>query len=201
MAQLYYTHGTMNSGKSIEVLKVAHNYIEQGKEVYLLTSVIDNRDGIGVISSRIGLREEADLIFKDTNLKDLVYQKVLELQEEDEHLYAVIVDESQFLRREQVYQLAQVVDDYGIPVLCYGLKNDFTNHLFEGSKALLTYADKITEMKTVCYYCDRKATMNLRLFNGRPTYEGEQIQIGGNESYVSVCRRCYHNPPIKIKGR
>lgn len=200
MAQLYYTHGTMNSGKSIEVLKVAHNYIEQGKEVYLLTSVIDNRDGIGVISSRIGLRKEADLIFKDTNLKDLVYQKVLELQEEDEHLYAVIVDESQFLRREQVYQLAQVVDDYGIPVLCYGLKNDFTNHLFEGSKALLTYADKITEMKTVCYYCDRKATMNLRLMNGRPTYEGEQIQIGGNESYVSVCRRCYHNPPIKIKG-
>lgn len=200
MAQLYYTHGTMNSGKSIEVLKVAHNYIEQGKEVYLLTSVIDNRDGIGVISSRIGLREEADLIFKDTNLKDLVYQKVLELQEGDEHLYAVIVDESQFLRREQVYQLAQVVDDYGIPVLCYGLKNDFTNHLFEGSKALLTYADKITEMKTVCYYCDRKATMNLRLMNGRPTYEGEQIQIGGNESYVSVCRRCYHNPPIKIKG-
>lgn len=200
MAQLYYTHGTMNSGKSIEVLKVAHNYIEQGKEVYLLTSVIDNRDGIGVISSRIGLRKEADLIFKDTNLKDLVYQKVLELQEEDEHLYAVIVDESQFLRREQVYQLAQVVDDYGIPVLCYGLKNDFTNHLFEGSKALLTYADKITEMKTVCYYCDRKATMNLRLLNGRPTYEGEQIQIGGNESYVSVCRRCYHNPPIKIKG-
>lgn len=200
MAQLYYTHGTMNSGKSIEVLKVAHNYIEQGKEVYLLTSVIDNRDGIGVISSRIGIRKEADLIFKDTNLKDLVYQKVLELQEGDEHLYAVIVDESQFLRREQVYQLAQVVDDYGIPVLCYGLKNDFTNHLFEGSKALLTYADKITEMKTVCYYCDRKATMNLRLFNGRPTYEGEQIQIGGNESYVSVCRRCYHNPPIKIKG-
>lgn len=200
MAQLYYTHGTMNSGKSIEVLKVAHNYIEQGKEVYLLTSVIDNRDGIGVISSRIGLRKEADLIFKDTNLKDLVYQKVLELQEGDEHLYAVIVDESQFLRREQVYQLAQVVDDYGIPVLCYGLKNDFTNHLFEGSKALLTYADKITEMKTVCYYCDRKATMNLRLLNGRPTYEGEQIQIGGNESYVSVCRRCYHNPPIKIKG-
>lgn len=200
MAQLYYTHGTMNSGKSIEVLKVAHNYIEQGKEVYLLTSVIDNRDGIGVISSRIGLRKEADLIFKDTNLKDLVYQKVLELQEGDEHLYAVIVDESQFLRREQVYQLAQVVDDYGIPVLCYGLKNDFTNHLFEGSKALLTYADKITEMKTVCYYCDRKATMNLRLMNGRPTYEGEQIQIGGNESYVSVCRRCYHNPPIKIKG-
>lgn len=200
MAQLYYTHGTMNSGKSIEVLKVAHNYIEQGKEVYLLTSVIDNRDGIGVISSRIGIRKEADLIFKDTNLKDLVYQKVLELQEGDEHLYAVIVDESQFLRREQVYQLAQVVDDYGIPVLCYGLKNDFTNHLFEGSKALLTYADKITEMKTVCYYCDRKATMNLRLMNGRPTYEGEQIQIGGNESYVSVCRRCYHNPPIKIKG-
>lgn len=200
MAQLYYTHGTMNSGKSIEVLKVAHNYIEQGKEVYLLTSVIDNRDGIGVISSRIGIRKEADLIFKDTNLKDLVYQKVLELQEGDEHLYAVIVDESQFLRREQVYQLAQVVDDYGIPVLCYGLKNDFTNHLFEGSKALLTYADKITEMKTVCYYCDRKATMNLRLLNGRPTYEGEQIQIGGNESYVSVCRRCYHNPPIKIKG-
>ena len=196
MAKLSYTHGAMNSGKSIEVLKVVHNYEEQCKEVLLLTSAIDTRTGTGVVSSRIGLSQEADVIFGDTNVFDLVMERIKELGSYED-LYAVVVDESQFLNREQVIQLAHVVDRLGIPVLCYGLKNDFSNHLFEGSKALIEFADRIHEVRTVCLYCDRKAGFNLRISDGRPVYEGEQIQIGGNESYIAVCRNCYFNPPIR----
>lgn len=200
LAQLFFTYGAMNAGKSIELLKVAHNYDEQGKEVYILTSSVDTRSGIGKVASRIGIEKEADVIFEESNIFDMVVDKVKELAEyDDEILYAVLIDEAQFLSRDQIIQLTKVVDNLGIPVLTYGLKNDFSNHLFEGSQALIEFADKLKEMKTVCQYCDKKAGFNLRVIEGQPIYEGDQIQVGGNESYVSVCRKCYYNPPIRRK--
>lgn len=193
MAQLYFRYGAMNSGKSIEVLKVAHNYEEQNKAVRLFTSGIDNRDGMGVISSRTGMRREATPVLEDTNIFE-------QIKAEDEKIWCVLVDEAQFLTKEHVQQLTQIVDELNIPVMAFGLKNDFMNQLFEGSKYLLLYAEKIEEIKTICWYCGKKAIMNLRISDGRPVYEGEQIQIGGNESYFPVCRYHYHNPVIK-EGR
>lgn len=188
MAQLYYRYGAMNSGKSIEILKVAHNYEEQGKTVRLYTNAIDDRDGVGYVSSRVGLRREAYVISKHTDL----YADIMALPE-NQYPSCILIDEAQFLTRHQVKALTMIVDYLGIPVIAFGLKNDFQNNLFEGSEQLLLHADKIEEMKTICWYCGKKATMNLRLVNGKPTYHGEQIQIGGNESYKPVCRRHYNN--------
>lgn len=188
MAQLYYRYGAMNSGKSIEILKVAHNYEEQGKTVRLYTNAIDDRDGVGYVSSRVGLRREAYVISKHTDL----YADIMALPE-SEYPSCILIDEAQFLTRHQVKALTMIVDYLDIPVIAFGLKNDFQNNLFEGSEQLLLHADKIEEMKTICWYCGKKATMNLRLVNGKPTYHGEQIQIGGNESYKPVCRRHYSN--------
>lgn len=187
MAKLYYKYGAMNSGKSIEIIKVAHNYEEQNKAVKILTSAIDTRSKTGYIASRTGFEREATLVHPDTNIYELI-------RAVPHKLFCVLVDESQFLTKAHVLQLAQIVDELHIPVMAFGLKNDFTNELFEGSKYLLLYADKIEELKTICWFCDKKATMNLRFHNGQPVYEGEQIQIGGNESYLPVCRRCYKNP-------
>ena len=188
MAQLYYRYGAMNSGKSIEILKVAHNYEEQGKTVRLYTNAIDDRDGVGYVSSRVGLRREAYVISKHTDL----YADIMALPK-NEYPSCILIDEAQFLTRHQVKALTMIVDYLDIPVIAFGLKNDFQNNLFEGSEQLLLHADKIEEMKTICWYCGKKATMNLRLVNGKPTYHGEQIQIGGNESYKPVCRRHYNN--------
>lgn len=199
MAKLYFRYGAMNSGKSIDVLKTEHNYKEQGKDVMLLTSAIDTREGMGVVSSRIGIQSNAYVITPEDSMERVVEDYLQETYwryQYDENLYCILVDEAQFLNREQVEQLAHVADFYDIPIICYGLKNDFQNNLFEGSKALLTYADKIEEIKTLCWYCDKKATMNLRLSNGKPIYNGEQIQIGGNESYIPVCRKHYGEPLI-----
>lgn len=179
----------MNSGKSIEILKVAHNYEEQNKSVIILTSGIDNRDGVGIVSSRIGLKREATPIFSDTNIFELV-------QSTNPDAACVLIDESQFLERHHVIEAAQVVDDLNIPVMAFGLKNDFKNELFEGSKYLLLFANKIEEMKTICWFCRKKAIMNLRMNDGKPVYTGEQIQIGGNEAYYPVCRKHYFTPPV-----
>ncbi|MGY3724376.1 thymidine kinase [Granulicatella balaenopterae] len=192
MAQLFFKYGAMNSGKSIEILKVAHNYEEQNKKVMLFTSAIDNRDEVGYVSSRIGVRREAIPVFDDTNIYQMVKASHLE-----EEVYCVLIDESQFLSKEHIIALTKVVDELGIPVMAFGLKNDFLNELFEGSKYLLLYADKIEEIKTICWYCHKKANMNMRMVEGKPVYAGEQIQIGGNESYYPVCRKHYFNPPIK----
>ncbi|MGX7420555.1 thymidine kinase [Carnobacterium gallinarum] len=188
MAQLFFKYGAMNSGKTIEILKVAHNYEEQDKPVVIMTSGIDDRDEVGFVSSRIGLRREALPIFNETN----IYQTIEEVGFTPA---CILIDESQFLTKEHVYQLAHIVDDLDIPVMAFGLKNDFRNELFEGSQYLLIYADKIEEMKTICWYCHKKAIMNMRLVDGKPIYTGEQIQIGGNESYLPVCRKHYHHPP------
>ncbi|MGT2811525.1 thymidine kinase [Streptococcus minor] len=189
MAQLYYKYGTMNSGKTIEILKVAHNYEEQGKPVVIMTSALDTRDGFGKVSSRIGMKREAVAIDDEMD----VYGFIKDMSPKP---YCVLIDEAQFLRRHHVYDLARVVDELGVPVMAFGLKNDFRNELFEGSKHLLLLADKIDEIKTICQYCSKKATMVLRTQDGKPTYEGEQIQIGGNETYIPVCRKHYFNPEI-----
>ncbi len=190
MAQLFFKYGAMNSGKSIEILKVAHNYEEQNKCVLLFTSGLDTRDEVGYISSRIGLRRQAQPIFEETNVYEEVKKNPLNPS-------CVLIDEVQFLSKKHVLQLAQIVDQLHIPVMGFGLKNDFQNELFEGSQYMLIYADKIEEMKTICWFCERKATMNLRIDEaGKPVYTGEQIQIGGNDSYYPVCRKCHQNPPL-----
>lgn len=190
VAQLFFKYGAMNSGKSIDILKVAHNYEEQNKPVELMTSGVDTRAGRGVIASRIGLKRKATPVMKDTD----IFQLVKSL---DHKIYCVLIDEAQFLTKQHVLQLCHIVDDLNIPVMTFGLKNDFKNELFEGSKYLLLYADKIEEMKTICWFCPHKATMNLRIHNGHPVYEGDQVQIGGNESYYPVCRKHYFHPDLK----
>lgn len=190
MAQLFFKYGAMNSGKTIEILKVAHNYEEQNKPVVLMTSGLDTRDGVGMISSRIGLKRAAVPIFETTNVFEFIKQ--LEYTP-----YCILVDEAQFLQKQHVLEFAQVVDELNIPVMAFGLKNDFRNELFEGSKYLLLYADKIEELKTICWFCHKKATMNLHYIDGRPIYEGDQVQIGGNEAYYPVCRKHYLHPKIK----
>lgn len=191
MAQLYYKYGTMNSGKTIEILKVAHNYEEQGKPVVIMTSALDTRDAFGVVSSRIGMRREAVAIDDEMDIFGYI-------QKMESRPYCVLIDEAQFLRRHHVYDLARVVDELGVPVMAFGLKNDFRNELFEGSKHLLLLADKLDEIKTICQYCSKKATMVLRTQDGKPTYEGAQIQIGGNETYIPVCRKHYFSPEIEM---
>ncbi|MFL2128345.1 MAG: thymidine kinase [Ruoffia tabacinasalis] len=187
MAKLYFKFGAMNSGKSIEIVKVAHNYEEQNKPVKIFTSAVDTRTKVGLVASRTGLEREATPITDDMDL----YEEIAAI---DTELYCILIDEAQFLKKHHILELARVVDQLNIPVMAFGLKNDFSNELFEGSKYLLIYADKIEELKTICWYCHRKATMNLRINDGEPVYTGEQIQIGGNESYLPVCRSCYHNP-------
>lgn len=190
MAQLYYKYGTMNSGKTIEILKVAHNYEEQGKPVVIMTSSLDTRDEFGVISSRIGMRRKAIPITDDMD----IFAYINSFKDKP---CCVLIDECQFLSKKNVYDLARIVDELGVPVMAFGLKNDFQNHLFEGSRELLLMADKIEEIKTICQFCSKKATMVLRTQDGKPVYEGEQIQIGGNETYIPVCRKHYFHPLIK----
>lgn len=181
MAQLYFRYSTMNAGKSIEVLKIANNYEEQGKKVILFTHRIDDRYGVGRITSRIGVSREANVIDDGTDLFEIV--------ERSAELNCVLIDEAQFVTRDHVRQMCRIADELGVPVIAYGLKTDFQARLFPGSEALLCFADKIEEVKTVCWFCNRKALFNLRVSDGRPVREGEQVMIGGNESYLPVCRR------------
>lgn len=190
MAQLFFKYGTMNSGKTIEILKVAHNYEEQDKPVVIMTSGLDTRAGVGNVSSRIGLEREAIPIFEETDVFTLIRKLPFTP-------YCVLIDEAQFLLKKHVLDFTKVVDELNIPVMAFGLKNDFRNELFEGSKYLLLYADKIEEMKTICWFCHKKATMNLHYIDGKPVYEGDQVQIGGNEAYYPVCRHHYFHPEIK----
>ena len=189
LAQLFFKYGAMNSGKSIEILKVAHNYEEQGKSVILMTSIIDTRSGAGKIKSRMGLDRDAIALKKDSDVYDIV-------KRENPNAACLLIDECEFMTKAQVLQATQVVDDLGIPVMAFGLKNDFKNELFEGTKYLLLYADKLEEMKTICWFCKKKATMNMRMHDGKPVYEGDQISVGGNEMYYPVCRRHYNHPPM-----
>lgn len=184
MAKLHFHHAAMNAGKSTLLLQAAHNYRERGMATLLLTARIDARGGKGVIASRIGVSAPAETFDEATDLGEAVAARLARGP-----LACVLVDEAQFLTEPQVWQLARVVDDRGVPVMCYGLRTDFRGRLFPGSAALLALADELREVRTVCH-CGRKATMVARLdAEGRFATEGDQIQIGGNESYVSLCRR------------
>lgn len=197
MAQLFFRYGAMSSGKTIEILKVAHNYEAQGRKIALMTSGLDNRSGVGTVASRIGIHRKAIPITEEMDLFEYIKEmNNHDLADDDGKLACVLIDEAQFLKRHHVLECAKIVDEFNIPVMTFGLKNDFQNHLFEGSENLLIFADKIEEMKTICHYCGHKATMNLRINNGKPVYEGEQVQIGGDESYYPVCRYHYFHPNV-----
>lgn len=189
MAQLFFEYGVMASGKSIEILKVAHNYSQQNRKVLLLTSSLDDRTHVGEISSRVGMKHDAGVIYPDTDIELLVSNM-------NELPAIVLIDEAQFMNRTQVLQLTRIVDNMNIPVMAFGLKNDFSNHLFPGSEALLIFADKLEEIKTLDTFGTKKATMNLRIHNGKPVYEGEQVEIGGDENYLPVSRKHYFHPDM-----
>ena len=186
MAQMYFYYSAMNAGKSTTLLQSSFNYQEHGMTPEIFTAALDDRYGVGKVSSRIGLQSDAQLFRPDSNL----YQEIAALHEVEKR-HCILIDECQFLSKEQVYQLTEVVDKLHIPVLCYGLRTDFQGELFEGSKYLLSWADKLVELKTICH-CGRKANMVIRTDeHGVAIKEGDQVAIGGNDRYVSVCRQHY----------
>ena len=183
MAKLYFNYSTMNAGKSTALLQAAYNYSERGMTPYLITAKLDNRKGVSKIASRIGIEAEASVF----DLADNLYLKVQSLIKEIT-INCILLDEAQFLSKSQVWQLARIVDKLKIPILCYGLRVDFRGELFPGSLTLLAIADEIKEIKTICH-CGRKATMVVRKTpDGKILDQGSQIQIGGNETYTSLCR-------------
>ncbi|APG47732.1 thymidine kinase [Phaeobacter porticola] len=184
MAKLYFHYSTMNAGKSTVLLQASHNYRENDMDTYLLTAALDDRAGQGRIASRIGIGAEADMFGPS---EDLFAKVSARLDKGD--VASIFVDEAQFLSPDQVWQLARVVDDLRVPVLCYGLRVDFQGKLFPGSATLLALADEMREVRTICH-CGKKATMVIRQDeSGQTIKEGAQVQIGGNETYLSLCRR------------
>ncbi|MEZ7812982.1 MAG: thymidine kinase [Paracoccaceae bacterium] len=184
MAKLYFHYSTMNAGKSTALLQASHNYREGGMQTYLLTAGFDNRAGQARIASRIGIGEDADTFVPSEDL----FAK-LKARFAQDSVACVFIDEAQFLSRLQVWQLARAVDDLGVPIMCYGLRVDFSGVLFPGSAALLAWADEMREVRTICH-CGKKATMVVRNGpDGKVVSNGDQVLIGGNETYVSLCRR------------
>lgn len=184
MAKLYFNYSTMNAGKSTILLQASHNYRERGMETYLLTARLDDRVEQGQIGSRIGIKADADMFDGYSDLYEMIEARVA-----IGPIVCVLIDEAQFLSEAQVWQLARVVDDLKIPVMAYGLRVDFLGKLFPGSAALLALADEMREIRTICH-CGKKATMVVRQDqDGNTLTAGEQVQIGGNEAYVSLCRR------------
>ena len=184
MAKLYFYYSAMNAGKTTTLLQSAHNYRERGMRVLILTPRLDDRAGSGTVASRIGLRAQGVGFDRDTDLEQLVRADIAARGKLD----CVLVDEAQFLTKAQAWQLGEVVDALRVPVLCYGLRTDFRGELFEGSAALLAWADELEEIKTICH-SGKKATMTVRVDEqGRAVQQGPQVEIGGNERYVSVSR-------------
>ncbi len=184
MAKLYFNYSTMNAGKSTLLLQAAHNYEERGMSVYRMTAAFDDRAGQGKIGSRIGFAREADTFLPEDDL----FARIKDVMADTE-LSCIFVDEAQFLTPDQVWQLARVADDLAVPVMAYGLRVDFQGQLFPGSATLLALADSLREVRTICH-CGRKATMVVRKDDqGNVLTEGAQVQIGGNETYVSLCRK------------
>lgn len=182
MAKLYFRYGTMDSAKSLNLLAVAHNYRSQGKRVALLKPDLDDRFGGEVIASRSGLQKPVDLLLRPDSDLDPAFFADLD---------CVLVDEAQFLSPRVVEQLRILTRTHSVPVICYGLRTDFRTELFPGSRRLFELADSIEEVKVTCQYCNRKAIFNMRLADGEPVGEGEQIQLGANESYAPTCHTCY----------
>ena len=188
MAKLYFYYSAMNAGKSTVLLQSSHNYNERGMDTLLLVPSIDDRGGVGVITTRIGLRRPAIAVKPSEDLFQLAKFQL----DKNPNIRAILLDEAQFLTKEQVHELCQVVDTLNVPVLTYGIRPDFQAEPFPGSVALLALADELVEIKTICH-CGRKASMNMRIDeDGRVVREGEQVLVGGNESYIATCRRCFN---------
>ncbi|MBB5516802.1 thymidine kinase [Rubricella aquisinus] len=184
MAKLYFNYSTMNAGKSTLLLQASYNYNERGMDTYLLTYAFDTRAGESVIGSRIGIEAKADTYAPEDDLYTRIQKRL-----QSGPIACVLVDEAQFLTSDQVWQLARVADDLGVPVMAYGLRVDFQGKLFPGSETLLAIADHLREVRTICH-CGRKATMVVRQDDeGNTLIDGDQVQIGGNETYVSLCRK------------
>lgn len=195
MAKLYFYYASMNAGKSTTLLQADFNYRERGMQTMLYTAALDDRAGHGIIASRIGLEAGAHSYERTTDIRREVEEELKKRE-----LNCILIDEAQFLTRAQVVQLASICDELGIPVLAYGLRTDFQANLFEGSAYLLALADTLVELKAVCD-CGRKATMNLRVdANGRAVKQGAQTEIGGNDRYVSLCRRHYMERIAEVDG-
>ena len=191
MAKLYFKYGAMGSSKTAQALITKFNYEERGMKVWLIKPSIDDRDGKNVIRSRVGLMETCDVIDRNTDLCE-------KFRNERSDVNVIIADECQFFTEKQIDELREIVDLHSIPTLCFGLRTDFLTHLFEGSRRLFEVADSIAEIKTICE-CGSKATVNARLDgDGNVVTEGSQVMIGGNESYVAMCHRCWQN---RIKSK
>jgi len=188
MAKLYFYYSSMNAGKSTALLQSSYNYRERGMNTLVMAPLLDDRYGAGKVTSRIGIETNATVFNSDENLFDIV-----DAQHREEPLHCILVDEAQFLTRDQVFQLSEVTDRLNIPVLAYGLRTDFQGEPFEGSKYLLAWSDTLSELKAICH-CGSKATMVLRLDgDGNAVTEGSQVEIGGNDRYISMCRKHFKN--------
>lgn len=198
IGKLYFRYGTMGSAKTAMLLTTAYNFEERGMEYLCLKPVVDTREKKNVIRSRIGIERECRWIYPDTDLYEMVkntFEQTLSIPD------WILVDEAQFLTERQVDQLALVVDDYGCNIICYGLRTDFKTRLFEGSRRLFEIADSIEEVKSTCN-CGRKTIVNARIDgNGEIITEGEQVEIGGNDRYIAVCRKCWRNKRIEMAHR
>ncbi len=185
MAKLYFSYSAMNAGKSAILLQSAYNYHERGMKTLLLKPEVDTRDPLSNhIVSRIGIKAQAEVFSTNTNLEEFI-KKYYDNTKVD----CILLDESQFLTSDQVWQLASISDDFGIPVMCYGLRTDFKGNLFPGSATMLAIADDVREIRTLCW-CGRKATMTMRFdTKGNAITDGQQVEVGGNEKYISLCRR------------
>ena len=191
MAKVYFYYAAMNAGKSTALLQANHNYLERGMRTLLFTTAIDDRDGNSDIVSRIGIRSEAQPYQPEDDLFAVTAKR-----HEEENLDCILLDEAQFLTKDQVFQLGRIADELKIPVLAFGLRTDFRGELFEGSQYLLAWGDDIKEIKTICH-CGKKATMVARIDpHGQPIMEGAQVEIGGNDRYVSLCRSCYRSGSV-----
>ena len=190
MAKLYFKYGAMGSSKTAQALITRFNYMELGMSVWLIKPSVDTRDGADVIKSRIGLEARAQVITPEQDI-------IAEYQKQPGH-DVIIADEAQFFTPAQIDQLRQLVDEEDIPVLCFGLRTDFLTHFFPGAQRLMELADSLTEIKTVCA-CGHKATVNARIAGGRIVTEGEQVFLGGNESYVAMCYKCWQEKIKKLR--
>ena len=195
MPKLFFNYSTMNAGKSTLLLQASYNYNERGMQTYMLTANFDDRAGKGQIASRIGISAPADTYGASTDLFEMIETRL-----KAGPCACVLLDEAQWLTRDQVWQLARAVDDLGVPVMCYGLRVDFRGELFPGSAALLALADEMREVRTICH-CGRKATMVIRVdADGHAMREGAQVEVGGNDRYVSLCRKHFREE-IGDRGR
>ena len=191
MAKLYFNYSSMNAGKSTALLQADHNYRERGMNTILFTSSKDERYGKNEIVSRIGIKAPATYFYENTNIFEEVFE-----ESKKNHTNCVLIDEAQFLSKDQVFQLGRIVDELNIPVLTFGIRTDFKGELFEGSQYLLAWSDNIKEIKTVCH-CGGKATMVVRInSNGAIISEGSQIEVGGNESYIPLCRKHFNSKEL-----